>query len=687
MTMALRSIVINLTNFLKAAADQSNFRKGKEIHAHIIACGFSDDLKVVTAVVNMYFKCNKILDGRITFDKMPDKDLVSWNAVVSGYSQNGMGFEALRVVSQLQATGEKPDSITIVAALPACADLKFLRTGKSCHGYSIRAGFCSLINVSTALVGMYARSGSLAMASLVFDAMKLKNVVVWNSIIDGYAQLGNSQEALDLFAQMLAERIRPTEVTIMAAAHACGDLKELDMGKKVHQLLSELKLDDNVSAMNSLIAMYSKCKGVEDGEKIFNSLRQKGTETLVSWNAMISCYVQNCQGVTAIELFRMMLHGEDNLRPDSFTLASVIPAIADLSILRLAKSFHGFSIRHYLYRDTYLATATIDMYAKCGSLLLARRIFDSMNEKHMITWNAMIDGYGTHGQVQDALQLFDEMRTSFQPNEITFLCVLSACSHSGMVSEGRRAFAAMKEVYNLEPGDDHYSAMVDLLGRAGYLDEAWKLIQSMQSQPGICTFGAMLSACKLHRNVDMAEKTANQLFSMNPGDGRYHVLLSNIYAAEGMWENVAYIRHDMEKKDLRKTPGWTSIELKNELHTFFSGDTSHPISKKIYQKLESLMDEIKMVGYVPNLSSMHDVDEDVQEQLLRAHSEKLAIAFGLLSSPAGSTLHLRKNLRVCVDCHAATKLISLVTGREIVVRDMQRFHHFKSGRCSCGDYW
>lgn len=367
---------------------------------------------------------------------------------------------------------------------------------------------------------------------------------------------------------------------------------------------------------------------------------------------------------------------------------SVIPALAKLSILRQAKWIHGVAIRTCLDTNVFVKTALVDMYAKCGAIHTARKLFDDMDERHVTTWNVMIDAYGTHGLGEAALQLFSEMQGGpIQPNEVTFLCIISACSHSGLVEDGKYYIEVMKEEYNLEPGMDHYGAMVDLLGRAGLLDEAWDFIQNMPVEPGISVYGAMLGACKIHKNIELGEKAAYRLFDLGPDDGGYHVLLANIYSGASMWDKVSEVRILMDKQGLRKTPGCSLVELRNEFHTFHSGSTIHPQSQEIYAYLNRLIERIKSVGYVPETNFVHDVEADVQEQLLSTHSEKLAIAFGLLNTNHGVPIHIRKNLRVCGDCHNATKYISLVTGREIIVRDMQRFHHFKDGKCSCGDYW
>ncbi|URD90856.1 Pentatricopeptide repeat-containing protein [Musa troglodytarum] len=571
----VRPAVHSFTYLLKACGDRSDLRRGREIHSQLIASGFGSNVFAMTAVVNMYAKCRRIEEARRMFDRMPERDLVAWNAIVAGYAQNGMAERALEMVIRLQKDGRKPDSVTLVSALPACANVGSLKIGKTVHAFAMKAGFDSLVNVSTALVDMYSKRGAIETARLVFDSMRLKNVVSWNSMIDGYGQNGDAEEAWRLFEKMMADGIQATDVTIMGALYACGELGDLEE----------------------------------------------------------------------------------------------------------AKWIHGFAIRLCLDKNIFVMTALVDLYAKCGSVRVARRLFDAMEERHVTTWNAMIDGYGTNGFGKSAIDLFEQMkRSSVKPNDITFLSVLSACGHSGLVQEGKKYFAGMKEDYGLEPNMDHYGCMVDLLGRAGRLHEAWDFIQKMPISPGISVYGAMLGACKIHKNVKLGEEAAQRLFELEPDEGGYHVLLANIYAAASMWEDVARVRTMMEKKGLQKTPGYSSIDLKNEMHTFYSGSTDHPQSQKIYTRLARLIDEIKAVGYVPD-------EEDVKEQLLGTHSEKLAIAFGLINTTPGTSLQIRKNLRVCNDCHEATKFISQVTGREIIVRDMQRFHHFKNGQCSCGDYW
>ncbi|XP_059653705.1 pentatricopeptide repeat-containing protein At1g11290, chloroplastic [Cornus florida] len=680
---SVQPVVYNFTYLLKVCGDNSNLRRGKEIHSQLIVNGCASNVFAMNGVVNLYAKCRLVDEAYKMFDRMPERDLVCWNTIIAAYAQNGFSEKALKLVLRMQEEGHRPDSVTIVTILPVCADIGSMKIGKLIHGYVVRAGFESLVNVSTTLLNMYSKCGSVGTARLIFNNIRYRNVVSWNSMIDGYAQSGDSEEALMLFHRMLEEGLKPTNVTVMAALHACADMGDLVQGQFIHNLVNQLELFFDVSVVNSLITMYCKCKRVDVAAGIFESLQDK---TLVSWNAMISGYAQNGHVTEALNLFCKMQM--QNFKPDSFTMVSVIPAVAELSVLRQAKWIHGLVIRTCWDNNVFVMTALVDMYSKCGAVHTARKLFDMMEERHVTTWNAMIDGYGTHGLGKAAIELFNKMQKGdVNPNDITFLCIISACSHSGFVEEGRRYFTIMKEEYGLKPLMDHYGAMVDLLGRSGQLDEAWNFIQNMPIEPGINVFGAMLGACKIHKNVELGEKAANKLFELEPEEGGYHVLLANTYATASMWDKVAKVRAMMEKKGIQKTPGCSLVDLRNEVHTFYSGTTNHPQSKKIYAYLDVLIDKIKAAGYVPDTNSIHDVEDDVQEQLLNSHSEKLAISFGLLNTSTGTPIHIRKNLRVCGDCHNATKYISLVTGREIIVRDMHRFHHFKNGTCSCGDYW
>ncbi|KAL8166703.1 hypothetical protein V2J09_008202 [Rumex salicifolius] len=634
-------VVYNFTYLLKLCGDESEIRRGREVHAQLIVHGFGSDLFTMTGAMNMYAKCREVPDAYKVFDRMPNRDLVCWNAMIAGFAQNGRARMALELIARMQVEGQRPDSVTIVTVLPSASSTGSLKVGKSIHGYTVRSGFSSFVNISTALVDFYCKCGAVETARLIFEGMDEKNVVTWNSMIDGYAGSGHSEEALQLFQRMLDEGFEPTNVSVMGALGACGDLGDLEKGRFVHEMLDRVGLGSDVSVTNSLISMYSKCRAVDVAVRIFDSLESK---TLVSWNAMILGFAQNGRVNEALHYFRELR--QSNTRPDTFTLVSVIPALAELSVLRQAKWIHGLSIRTCLDNNVFVMTALVDLYAKCGAVHTARHLFDRMTERHVTTWNAMIDAYGTHGLGHEAVELFKKMQEGpIKPNGVTFLCVISACSHSGLVKEGQSFFNMMKEVYSIEPAMDHYGAMVDLLGRAGFLNKAWEFIEKMPIEPGINVYGAMLGACKIHKNVELGEKAANRIFDLDPEDGGYHVLLANIYAASSMWDKMAEVRSKMESTGIRKTPGCSLVQLKSEVHSFYSGSTIHPQTEKIYAYLDELVKKIKAAGHVPDTSSIHDVEAEVQEKLLNSHSEKLAISFGLLNtSPAAMTAQTQEEL-------------------------------------------
>jgi pentatricopeptide repeat protein len=339
--------------------------------------------------------------------------------------------------------------------------------------------------------------------------------------------------------------------------------------------------------------------------------------------------------------------------------------------------------------NVIVGTSIVDMYCKCGRVEMARKAFDRMKKKNVKSWTAMVAGYGMHGRAKEAMEIFYEMiRSGTKPNYITFVSVLAACSHAGLLKEGWNWFNRMKCEFNVEPGIEHYSCMVDLLGRAGYLKEAYGLIQEMKVKPDFIVWGSLLGACRIHKNVELGEISARKLFELDPSNCGYYVLLSNIYADAGRWDDVERMRILMKNHGLLKTPGYSIVEHKGRIHVFLVGDKEHPQHEKIYEYLDELNVKLQEIGYMPNVTSvLHDVDEEEKGMVLRVHSEKLAVAFGIMNSVPGSVIQIIKNLRICGDCHIAIKLISKIVNREIVIRDSKRFHHFKDGLCSCGDYW
>eukprot|EP01018_Ginkgo_biloba_P019039 Gb_39514 [translate_table: standard] len=681
---AIKPDTIAIASVLPACGHSSALQQGKSIHGYIIRSEFESDVVLGTALIDMYTKCGCIEIARELFDKMRKRNVISWSAMISGYVQNGCINEALILFYQMLLRDIKPNSATIVNVLPACAHLSALQQRKWIHGYIIRSGFESEVVVANSLLSMYAKGGSIEIARNVFDRMCKRDVISWNAMIAACAQNGDANEAFTLFNEMRSQDIKPDSVTMLTVLQVCAHLSALQQGQQIHGYIVRNGFESDSVVGISLVNMYAKCGSIHIAHKLFDKLSKKD---VVSWSAIIAGYVQNGHASEALTLFHEMQL--QNIKPDAVAIASVLPACAHLSALQQGKWIHRCIIRGGFESDVVVGNALIDMYAKCGTIDLACRVFDKMYERDVVSWSTIIAAYGMHGHGEDALALFSQMQQEgMTPNHITFISVLSACSHAGLVDEGWQCFDSMIQNYCITPSQEHYACMVDLLGRSGHLEEARNFIQKMPLEPDASVWGALLGACRIHCNIEIGEHVAERLIELEPGNAGHYVLLSNIYAKAGRWEDVAKVRTMLKDKGLKKTPGCSLIEVNNRVHTFLVGDRLHPQSKKIYAMLAALAGKMKEAGYSPDMNFvLHDVDEEVKEQMLHSHSEKLAIAFGLLNTSPGIPIRIVKNLRVCGDCHSATKFMSKIVRREIIVRDANRFHHFKDGLCSCGDYW
>lgn len=632
-------------SLLQACIDNKSLSAGKLLHAHITQSGFKPDRYLNNTLINMYAKCGSLGEACRVLDQMPQPNVVSWTAVIAAYVFNGYTEIALRSFYQMVRTSVQPNHFTLASILPACADLAALQNGKEIHEDIVRNGFQSDVFVGSALVDMYAKCRRIENARQVFDKMPQRNVVTWNAMIAGYAENGFVDEAMKLFDKM-PER-------------------------------------DSIS-WNVILAGYVANGLVDEALKVFDIMPE---QDLVSWHSMIAGCAKNGLSDKAIKLFRQMQMEIVNVHSE--TISIVLPACGNLAALEQGKLIHGISTMRGFQSDAFVGSALIDMYAKCGSIEDACKVFDRMPRQDMVTWTAMITGYAMHGRGKQALQLFKQMQKSgISPDHVTFLGVLSACCHSGLVNDGLWYFECMNQCYHITPAMEHYCCMVDLLGRAGQLIEAQDFINKMPIKPDASVWGSLLGACRIHSNIEIGDYVAERLFELDPKNSRPYVLLSNMYAVAGRWNDIEKVRKIMKDNKVKKEPGCSWIEVNKQMHVFAVGDRSHPQTHKIYTKLESLSGQMKAAGYVPDTSFvLNDVDEEQKEHIISHHSEKLAIAFGLMNIPPGVPIRIIKNLRVCGDCHSATKFISKIVEREIVVRDVKRFHHFKDGQCSCGDFW
>eukprot|EP01018_Ginkgo_biloba_P009788 Gb_07729 [translate_table: standard] len=719
---------------------------GKLVHAHMMKTGYKPDISLGTKLLILYAKCGCLVDARQVLDEIPEPNVVSWTAMIAAYSRHGYGQEALTLFYQMQRTGVRPNQFTFASVLPACASLGALEHGKDVHKELMNTRFESDIFVANALIDMYAKCGCLEEARHVFDKITKRDVVSWSSIIAGYVQNGNFDEALKLFGQMLLTGVKSNSTTFASVLPACANLAALEHGKQVHEDIIRSGFESDIFVGNALLDMYAKCRSIEDARKVFNKMLEQNVvswnamiagyaqngyveealklfekmpkrdliswnvmitgyaqngyvdeafnlfkkmpkQNVVSWNAMIAGYAQNGHFAEALTFFRQMkLTG---VKPNTVTFASVLSVCANLAALQEGKKVHDDITSSGLQSDVFVGCALVDMYAKCGSIGDARDVFENLPERTVVSWNALIIGYAMHGCGKECLQLFEQMQHSgIMPNHVTFVGVLSACCHAGLVDDGLQYFDRMAQEYHITPALEHCCCLVDLLGRAGRLDDALDFINKMPIKPDAAVWGSLLGACRTHGNVDLGECVAERLFELESDNSANYVLLSNIYGAAGKWDDKEKVRKMMKDKRVKKTPGRSWIEVNNKVYTFLVGDRSHPQTQKIYAELERLFGQMKEAGYVSDTNFvLHDVEEEQKEHILSHHSEKLAVAFGLINTSPGTPIRVVKNLRVCGDCHSVIKFISKIVARDIVLRDANRFHHFKDGQCSCRDYW
>ncbi|WOK96061.1 Pentatricopeptide repeat-containing protein [Canna indica] len=587
-----------------------------------------------------------LLLGRSLFDRVPAPDAFLWNTVIRAHLQRQNPAESLRLFRRMMLCESAAlDSFSLSLSLQACGRLGEIAIGETLHSLVFKLGLLMDVFVQTALVEMYAKVGSTCLARMVFDEMPSRDMVSYNVMLGAYVASCDTGEARNLFDEMPAR---------------------------------------DLVSWNTMIYGYAKIGDVGAARDIFDRTNERD---LLSWSSMISAYAQSRQSNEALRLFHEMQLAK--VAPDEVTMVSVLSACGDTGALGMGRAMHRLIERNRIEVDLRLGTALVDMYAKCGDIENSLKVFYALNKRDVLTWSAMIIGLANHGLGQVALDLFSKMISEgIQPNEITFVGVLSACGHVGLVSEGWAHFNTMSDVYGVLPKIEHYGCMVDLLGRAGRIEEARGLIERMPYRPDAVIWRALLNACRIHKNVEVAEQAIENLVLLDPYVDGHYVLLSNIYAQANMWDGVRRMRKLLKTKSIERIPGSSSIEVDNAVHEFVAGDKSHLRCDEIYQMVKEMIDKLKGNGYCPVTSLvLQDIDEPSKEASLAQHSEKLALAFGLLSLPPKSTIRIFKNLRVCEDCHLAMKLVSSVYDRELVVRDRNRFHHFAKGECSCKDYW
>ncbi|CAN0899111.1 Pentatricopeptide repeat-containing protein At4g01030, mitochondrial [Linum grandiflorum] len=677
-----------IVKMLQACGKEGALNQGKQIHGYVLKLGLVEsNLLICNSLVSMYSRNRKLNLATKAFDSMKDPGLASWNAMITSHALHGHLNDAWNLFHEMEFSGTKPDIITwncllsghalhgsygkiltilqrmqtegfrlnsssVTIVLQAVIELGLAKFGKQIHGYVIRNGLdLDDVYVGTSLLDMYIKNDSLSHAQVMFDNMKNKNVFAWNALISGYSYKGRFDDARRLLARMDKEGAKPDLVT-----------------------------------WNGLVSGYSMHGKSREALSVMDDIKRSGLRpNVVTWTALISGFSQ--QGKYRISLDHFMQMRRERVSPSSATISSLLRTCGGLSLLHKGKEAHCFSIKNRFVEDVYIATALIDMYSKSGDLKSAYAVFKKTKNKTLACWNCMMMGFANFGLGREVISLFDQI--GLNPDAISFTAVLSGCKNSGLVAEGWKHFDSMSQNYGLNPTTEHYSCMVDLLGRAGYLDEAWDFIQRMPLKPDVTVWGAFLGSCRIHRNLEYAEIAARQLYELEPHNSANYVLMMSLYAISNRWDDVERTKDRMFIEGLKPGPIWSWIQIEEQVHMFTAGGKPHPDEGEIYFELYQLVSQIKELGYVPDMNCiLQKVDEAEKEKLLLGHTEKLAITYGLIKRSRGNMpIRVIKNTRTCSDCHSAAKLISIAKGCEILLRDGVRFHHFKEGKCSCNDYW
>ncbi|KAL0381754.1 UNVERIFIED_CONTAM: putative pentatricopeptide repeat-containing protein [Sesamum angustifolium] len=592
---------------LKACAGLRALDSGKIIHGFVKKSHqIGRDLFVGSALIEVYSKCGKMDDALCVFEEYSVPDTVLWTTMITGYDQNGEPIQALDVFAQMaMRKGVVLDPITLVSVVSACAQMFNLRAGRSVHGYMIRVGFDRELSLLNALLNLYGKTGSVTAAAKLFKKMEEKDVISWGSMISCYAHHGGAREALDLFNKMISRGIEPNTVSLISALQSCEASHDLEMGRRIHKLAVRKALDLDLLVSTALIDMYMNCCSPDEAIEVFEQMPEKDA---VCFSALLHGCVQNGRTSKSIDIFHDML--ANDLQPDAFDVVKILTACSELGILQQTSCIHGFATKVGLGNNSFVGASLIESYAKCGSLDGSIAVFRRISDRDVVIWSSMFAAYGFHGKGQEALELFKQMikHSDVRPM-ISFLSILSACSHSGLVKEGIQIFNLMVD-YQLPPNSKHYALVVDLLGRMGELDKALEFTTQLQEPVEANIWGALLGACRIYQNMEIAEIAAKMLLELDPFRAGHYILLSNMYAVDENWVNVAGVRELVKGKQLKKTTGQSVIETRDEAHTFIANDRSHQDSKKIHELLTTLEGTMRVE---PNLFSMDTTLYDSNE--------------------------------------------------------------------------
>ncbi|KAJ4721235.1 Pentatricopeptide repeat-containing protein [Melia azedarach] len=638
----LKPDCVTVASLVSACASVGALHKGEQLHSYAIKRGISKDIIVEGSLLDLYVKCSNIETAHKFFLTTEKENVVLWNVMLVAYGQLENLSESFQIFREMQIEGLIPNQYTYPSILRTCTSLGALSLGAQIHTQVIKTGFQFNAYVCSVLIDMYAKHGKLNTAQEILRRLPEDDVVSWTAMIVGYVLHDMYAEALKLFEEMQKQGVQSDGIGFSSAISACAGIQALNQGRQIHAQSYVCGFYGDLSVGNALVSLYARCGRIEEAYLAFDKIDAKD---IISWNGLISGFAQSGYCEAALQVFSQM--NRAGVQANLYTFGSAVSATANTANIKQGKQIHAMIIKTGYDSETEASNALITLYAKSGNIDDAKREFLEMPEKNEVSWNAMITGFSQHGYCMEVINLFEDMiKHDVMPNHVTFVGVLSACSHVGLVNEGLGYFESMSKDYGLVPKPEHYACVVDLLGRAGFLSRAREFIEQMPIEPDAMVWRTLLSACRVHKNMEIGEFAVHHLLELEPEDSATYVLLSNIYAVAGKWDSRDRIRQMMKDRGVKKEPGQSWIEVKNSVHAFFVGDQLHPLADKIYEFLGNLNERAAKIGYVQGHNSLwSDIEQEQKDPSVYIHSEKLAITFGLLSLSNTMPIRVFKNLR------------------------------------------
>ncbi|EXB75955.1 hypothetical protein L484_022634 [Morus notabilis] len=694
---------------------------GSQVHALVIKLGFLDCVFVGNALLGVYGKCGCLDFALKMFDEMPQRDLASWNSAISSAVKMGLYGEALELFCEMQRSdGFRVDFFTVSTLLTACAGCNALAQGKEVHAHALKCGLESNLSVGNSLIGFYTKCGGVEDVKALFLKMPVRDVITWtemitaymefglvdsaleafakmsernsiscNALLAGFCKNGEGLRALELFVGVVRGRMELSDFTLTSAVNACGLLGDKKVSEQIHGFVLKSGCGSNSCIESALLDMCTRCGRMPDAEKLF-------LQWPIDWDvsvvltSMICGYARNGRLEDAVYLF-VMSQLEGTMVLDEVALTSVLGICGSLAFHEMGKQIHCYALKSGFSSDLGVGNAMVSMYAKCWNMEDAVNVFDSLAARDVVSWNGLIAGHLLHRQGDKALAVWSEMKNAgIKPDNVTFTLVISAYRHTNfnLVKDCRSFYYSLDLDYGIEPTSEHLASFVGVLGYWGLLEEAEEMVYKLPFEPEASVLRALLDSSRIRLNTAIGKRVAKRILAMQPKDLSSYILVSNLYSASGRWHCAETVREDMREKGFKKHPGQSWIVHENKIHAFYARDKSHPQAKDIYSALEILILECLKAGYVPDTSFvLHEVEEQQKKNFLFYHSAKLAATYGVLTAKPGKPVRIVKNIALCGDCHTFFKYVSIVTRRDIFLRDTSGFHCFSSGQCSCKDYW